>query len=49
MPHHLMEMKIINQQRAEFKDTPKNQSEKIMQQASPFCWNFIAATQNGTQ
>ncbi len=28
---------------------PENQSEKMMQQASPFCWNFIAATQNGTQ
>ncbi len=25
---------------------PKNQSEKIMQQASSFCWTFIAATQN---
>ncbi len=32
-----------------FHRNPENQSEKMMQQASPFCWNFIAATQNGTQ
>ncbi len=37
MPHRLMEMKMINLQRAEFKETPKIQSEKIIQQGSPFC------------
>ncbi|CAI9562763.1 unnamed protein product [Staurois parvus] len=30
------------------KTPQKNQSE-MMQQASPFCRNIIAATQNGTQ
>lgn len=28
---------------------PKNQSERLMWQASPYCRNFIPATQNGTQ
>lgn len=40
MPHCSMEMKIINLQSSE------NQSEKMMQL---FGWNFISATQNGTQ
>lgn len=44
MPHHLMGLKSINLQRAEFKGT-ENQNEKIMKHASPFCRNFIAATQ----
>ncbi len=44
-----MEMKIINLQKAEFKNTPKIKVTKMMQHASPFCWNFIAATQNDTQ
>ncbi len=26
-----------------------SKTKKIMLQASPFCWNFIAATQNGPQ
>ncbi len=49
MPRRLMEKKMINLQKAEFKNTPKIKVKKMMQHASPFCWNFIAATQNDTQ
>lgn len=35
-------------QRAELRH-PKNQSERIMQRANPFCWNFITALQSGAQ
>lgn len=35
-----MEMKMINLQRAEFKDILKIKVKKMMEQASPFCGNF---------
>lgn len=45
----LSEIKIRNLQKAELKDTPENQSKKnkikMMQQDSPFCQSYIAATQ----
>ncbi len=44
-----MEMKIINLQKAEFKTPQKSKWKKMMQHASPFCWNFTAAAQNDTQ
>lgn len=42
MLHRFMEIKMINPQRAEFKD-------RKIQPAGPFGQNFIAVTSNGGQ
>lgn len=43
MPHSLTDVKVINLQRAEFKDNNENISEKRMRQGNLFCKTFIAA------